>query len=415
LCAVECDISSLAPEMQDQIFQRYRPLIEQYTVGSYVKDLIATYTNREYINKILRKYGVAFVYNIIHKDEVREAEIQKFNNTIITKFPIFTTPPISIGLYKGDFIKLGFLAVDIGIDYYFYHKLHEYISTLLFREITNNIDGFIELLLKTGDNFTSKDKNLRNLAQDELLDFIGRNFSITYLSLVKSYFLQHVVGYLIFTEISRVAKDYFLGHRDIKSFSIFLKRAFSPINVSVWDNFLWGRPISVSNLVEGLLLVSRPLTTGSSYLTNMFNSILESFNLRPAFLNDWWLLLLKEMLILLWSIKSLNMSLYQKSFMTYVKSHWNVIVPALKKYRMHVKNLTDNKKNDCSGQLLYEVEDEIKCFINEACCISFRYWLDQKNYIFSKKEFWVNTLLNVPSVAAQMCFECMYLNYQNTT
>ena len=174
---------------------------------------------------------------------------------------------------------------------------------------------------------------------------------------------------------------------------------FSPVKGSNFWNFIWGKPIPISNLVEGWLLATRPLTTGMGYLSYLITSTLTDFELRPEFLDADWFSYLKEISMLLVSIKTLDKNLYQKNLFLHMKAHWFELIELLKKYKTEKENFKGSGNGRDKG--LYKVEDEIKEFILNSQSFSFTYWLKQKNYAFARNEMLVNLALNATGIAVQ--------------
>lgn len=385
-------------------------------ISKYVKEygpLLDKYSNEEFTSKFEHYEQMAgeyekkgeqdesFWFNTFENDGEKEKKIQDFNNTLLFRFP--ENGPLSIGIYKGDIIRGMFLGADLGVDWYFYKKLTDYCVENLFEKVTKNVDGVIRIFIRMADNLNSKDKKLKKLSEDELIKFMENNFSFDYFSLMKNSFVRHLLFYLFLTEVSRNLKNQFLGHRDIKSLAVFWHRLGTPLKSNSLRNYIFGKPIPISNVIEGWFIASRPLTSGIGYFSYLFNSVLTVVEVRPEFLDSYWLLFVKEVSILLLSIKTIYRNVYQKSFFSYVKAFSDELIPLLKTYKFEREKFKGTVKVGKSKFL--EIEKKIKDFICKAYDFSFNFWLKNKNYCFKENEFWVNLVLNGFGVSGKLAIK----------
>ena len=367
--------------------------------------------------------------------------INKFNNKILMELPLFTAPApfdnfkINVGIYGEDIIKFTLWGTDLYIDKYLYKELKIYYANYILNQINLNYEKLIDLIEKSEaeknrlEELSEEDTESKkeNILEKELFDFIAEDHFLSHTKLIKGSFVKKISLYFLFSEFSRIAKQFLLNERYITTFNSFFK--------DFWNHgatkFLSGRPISIFQFMNFINrtsdLYSMPLyapTKSSSnfgfirrilIVINIISSLFIEFTQfyysceeqskdctdfikfwKPyfKFMQSYYSLFCKEILILFFSLKSLNEQIYSKIWPNFLKNNLEEFYDLLIKYKSSKTELF--KKSEDFKTKFKNSEENLKNFILRGHDISFPFWLKNKNIIFEGRQNKIDLIINLP-------------------
>lgn len=407
------------------------------------------------MDSVFQEYNPEVIQEILNEDKTRLEKLREFNNTVVFEipFPKITISAIEpergkplelepkIGIYNSDLIKIPLWALDILVDWFLQQTTKTHQLDYIFEKINEDPDTLINLLEKfeisslahslsiqdktKTKNATQEKEALKKIqeTEKELATYLEKTHCLPYSSIIKNFLTRKTFIYPIYLQISKLLKERWLGPNNVTS--------FHGINQIACDSHFYtlgmlfsNKPVPAYNLLKLFTgMKSRPLTTSAGLVTNAFDFLtepLKSYQTSSGEVKRYLIFkimesdavfALKEIIILIHSIKLLNKNLYIAKWINHLKNNRPEFIELLKKYKsLKKKNISAITQKELHQELL-NAENALKKFIQNGTNVNFKEWLEYKNSYFARSQFLLNLITYIPSYVAGINW--IYDQYKN--